>query len=649
MHVLSTAPSSIQLLDDWMTKEVDFKTVKVLTDLGFKQLNDLLFYKYSKPIAQRMMARQDGDDGLLKHYESLEQLDFFASLTALSYLNVIQNQLRQTVEEEAFNWSSKRERAVLFQNLIMIAFTLERWGQYLLRRVPGQTVCSVYVYIKKPISLHDFLIQHIGNYNTLERFALRSISEIEGLYVPMVHHDKLVKGELITALSPYVHHSGINTSRFPSILKLDDFPLVIKKGELLAQGYNMLIVELMKLLRKVPLDHSTVIHKVLEITELFQTGIRTYKAFLKTPYFNEDKFIFILRQHTVELSWSPCEWLFEDLQLTKSEKRIAKGIVNSYLTRISMSRRERSIFLKQILVNESIIDAALFEYLASMEVGLENTNITAIQFLVNSHPILVGNPSLKGLIIELLTQEELGVYRLQYALQIAQDLLPAYASTIANWIKNETWLQDKLAIIMETNYHLPPSGANSIAYFGPDMLFGHDANIVNYTLHMINRLNVMIPADQKRFWELRAEATPNLTTRLTAFLDRAGYDGTKASIEAQLNTFSWLKHYVKLYDSFALLTSTHDGIIEKYIRRLSQSMKPTFKEKLVSSPDHGTTYMKPKTVTVQRSSANFPSLDAIAQIRRNHLLKQWVKPVKVMERSQPRETKTVNWFYTRGN
>ena len=165
---------------------------------------------------------------------------------------------------------------------------------------------------------------------------------------------------------------------------------------------------------------------------------------------------------------------------------------------------------------------------------------------------------------------------------------------------------------------------------------------------MLNRLRVMIPEDQKRFWELQGPAASNLVSKLTAFLEHIDCSSS-ARITANLQAFPWLRHYVTLYHSFARMTSTHDGIIEKYIRRLSKSMKPKLKQKLVSSPDHGTTYMKPKSTTVQRPRLRLPSLDTIAQIRRNHLLKEWVKPVKAMEATFSTPTEAVDWFYSRNN
>ena len=58
MDLLNIAPSTIQSLDDWMIKEIDFREVHTATDLGFKHLNDLLFYKYFNTVAQRMMTQK---------------------------------------------------------------------------------------------------------------------------------------------------------------------------------------------------------------------------------------------------------------------------------------------------------------------------------------------------------------------------------------------------------------------------------------------------------------------------------------------------------------------------------------------------------------------------------------------------------------
>ncbi len=112
---------------------------------------------------------------MLRHYEYLVQLDFFTDFTVFQYVDIVQEQLKSRISSRVFSESSKRESAILFQNLTIIAFTLERWAQYVLKHALGQTVREVYLHLETPISIHDFLVQHVGNYNTLERFGFQSM------------------------------------------------------------------------------------------------------------------------------------------------------------------------------------------------------------------------------------------------------------------------------------------------------------------------------------------------------------------------------------------------------------------------------------------------------------------------------------------
>ena len=58
------------------------------------------------------------------------------------------------------------------------------------------------------------------------------------------------------------------------------------------------------------------------------------------------------------------------------------------------------------------------------------------------------------------------------------------------------------------------------------------------------------------------------------------------------------------------------------------------KEKLVSSPDHGTTFMQTNSESeLSQSAYNLPSLDAMTKVRIDHLFRHWVKPLKVIRES----------------
>ena len=622
------ANASIYLLDKWIKNIYTLNHVENLEDLSFKQLNDLLFYKNFPQFKKHIENSKNGDDFRLLEYELIANKSPFKEFSVHNYFEIVTNRLETLPEFKLLNLCDPCAVDALFQNLIMVAFTVERWGQFLLKNLPGDSVKSIQF---NRMNLDGFIKKKIPNYNTLGSFAITSISEVEGVTYK-IPKQNVLQTHKVTSYSAYSSYD-INTSqspnRFPSILKLDDFPLLIKKGELLAQAYNHCLLELMELLKTHHLKDQLVLDTVTEITQLFKIGIQLYRDFLKSPYFNEAKFIYILRQHTVELSQSPATIILEDFKLSSQEKSRFKGFLDHYLSRQFLNLKERNLFVKQILKNEGIINPFLETYLNLFSEKLDSS---ALDIILHQDEFNKGNDLLKFLLKELLTKSIIGEYRIRYAMTLLKEIAPEHSILIQQKLDSENWAKDILAKIKNTPYFLPPSGANSIAYYGPDVILGNSPKIPNYNIHMINRVNVMLAIDQERFWHFEPFKSNNLEVLLTQELSlmKISIHGNLSAdqIKEHLLENPWLATYIALFDSFSLLTSTHDGIIEKYIRKLGKKMPSKEKKQLVSNPDHGTTYMQPEANTEKKFTLDLPSLNLIAEIRRNHLFKNWVRPLK---------------------
>ena len=76
----------------------------------------------------------------------------------------------------------------------------------------------------------------------------------------------------------------------------------------------------------------------------------------------------------------------------------------------------------------------------------------------------------------------------------------------------------------------PPSGANSVAFYVPDMLLGIGRQVRGYGIHMLDRLPVMSDGDQERFWRIETARSADLSRILCEQID--GHD---AGCEQQLD------------------------------------------------------------------------------------------------------------------
>jgi Ca2+-binding EF-hand superfamily protein len=634
----------IEKLDNWMIQEVDLSKVNRLSDLGFKQLNDLIFYKHFPQFRENLdTIKTKGDDALMLRYASIIELPRLKDFDVAEYILLIEKHLKQLPTQLEVQSCQESYTKVLFQNLVIITFTLERWGQFVLRNKPGATVRSVTISESK-VSLHKYLKDKLGNYNTIASFALTSTSETNGMYYPNFGNNSKVVGEKFLSQSSYSDYNFKhmqNISRFPSIMKLDSFMILIKKGEIVSYAYNNGLFDLMSKLKTHKLSDSVILQKVKEISYCFKISVASFFEFFKDPFFNESKFILILRQLTVELNVSPATTILSDIALSTHEKIRFKGFLDHYLVKNAMSSEERIVYVEQILKNEGVdsikIKNLIRHYISSRLPAKKNEVIN----LLNAYTTTSDRELLLSLICELIDGDEIGIYRLKYSLSLFKKIAPRLEVFLIEKMSDESWLEKKLNKIRQLDYYLAPSGANSVAFYGPDVILGHAEHFPNYSIHMLNRLNVMIPDDQYRFWNLENYKTNNLFSllhkHLTALPDipKEVFSGEDSNSSDKITTvlinYPYLAPYVDLYESFAALASAHNASVERFIRRVGRKMDKVEKEKLVSSPDHGTTFMQPSSESeLKQATYNLPSLDKMTEIRKNHIFVQWIKPLKAL-------------------
>lgn len=639
--------NNIEEFDNWMIKQIDFLNVNNVSDLGFKQLNDLIFYK-NFPQFQVSLDTEStkGDDALLLQYNSIVDLPTIKDFDVANYILLIQKHLNPLPTQFEVQSCQENYKSVLFQNLVIITFTLERWGQFVLRNKPGATVRTVAI-SKEKVSLHKYLKDELGNYNTIASFALTSTSETNGMYFPNFGNNSDEAPKIFlsqSAYSDYKFKHKQNISRFPSIMKLDSFMILIKKGELVSYAYNHGLFDLMSKLKTHKLSDSVVLQKVKEISYCFRISVASFFEFFKDPFFNESKFILILRQLTVELSESPSTTILSDLALSSHEKIRYKGFLDHYLMKKAMSSKERIVYVEQILKNEGVCSIKirnLIHHHISSSLPAKKIEINS---LLIAHNTISDKELLLSLICELINENEIGIYRLKYALSLFKKITPRLEVFLNERMSDEDWLKKKLNEIRQLDYYLAPSGANSVAFYGPDVILGHAEKFPNYYIHMLNRLNVMIPDDQKRFWEIENYKTNNLLSLLQRHLSELpdipkevlSDDNSKNSIKIIkiLIKYPYLAAYVDLYESFAALASAHNASVERFVRRVGKTMDKLEKEKLVSSPDHGTTFMQPSSESeLEQAAYNLPSLDKMSKVRASHFFHSWVRIVKSLRES----------------
>ncbi|MBK9074754.1 MAG: hypothetical protein IPL77_07175 [Flavobacteriales bacterium] len=180
------AEISIEQFDKWMLEEPDLSSASEIAELGFKQLNDMLLYKWV-PEYRDWVVRDfsDRDDARILEYDKVRDRSVVQQLDVHAYLNAVQTRLSTLPDLQFLERCASAYRDVIIQDLITVAFAVERWGQSLLQNTPGYTVRHLNIGTVG-IPLHDYLIREVGNYNTLGRFALRSTSLVTGVWVPQM-------------------------------------------------------------------------------------------------------------------------------------------------------------------------------------------------------------------------------------------------------------------------------------------------------------------------------------------------------------------------------------------------------------------------------------------------------------------------------
>jgi hypothetical protein len=638
----------IEELDNWMIQEVDFSKVNRLSELGFKQLNDLIFYKHFPQFRENLdTIKTKGDDALMLRYGSIVDLPTIKDFDVAEYILLIEKRLKQLPTQLEVQSCQESYTKVLFQNLVIISFTIERWGQFVLRNKPGATVRSVTISQSK-VSLHMYLKDKLGNYNTIATFALTSTSETNGMYYPTFGNNSRIGGEIILSQSSYSNYNFKHTqniSRFPSIMKLDSFMTLIKRGEIVSYAYNNGLFDLMSKLKTHKLSDSVILQKVKEISYCFKISVASFFEFLKDPLFNESKFILILRQLTVELNLCPATTILSDVALSTHEKIRFKGFLNHYLVKNAMSSEERILYVEQILKNEGVDSSEIENFIRHYISSRLPAKKTEVINLLNAYTTTSDKELLLNLICELIEGDEIGIYRLKYSLSLFKKIAPRLEAFLIEKMSDESWLEKKLNKIRQLDYYLAPSGGNSVAFYGPDVILGHAEHFPNYSIHMLNRLNVMIPDDQKRFWQFENYKTTNLFSLLHKHLSELPDipkelflnedSNSSVRITKVLIKYPYLAAYVDLYESFAALASAHNASVERFIRRVGRKMDTVEKEKLVSSPDHGTTFMQPSSESeLEQAAYNLPSLDKMTEIRTSHFFNSWVRPLKSLRESR---------------
>ena len=87
--------NKIEEFDNWMIQEIDFSKVNSPSDLGFKQLNDLIFYKHFPQFRENIdTITTKGDDALLLQYDSIVDLPTLKDFDVAEYILLIEKRLK---------------------------------------------------------------------------------------------------------------------------------------------------------------------------------------------------------------------------------------------------------------------------------------------------------------------------------------------------------------------------------------------------------------------------------------------------------------------------------------------------------------------------------------------------------------------------
>ncbi len=593
-----------------MVRRPCLTTSYAIEELGFGQLNDLLLVLHFPEMAREFFDSSLDDERQLVQLLHLTRRPPFRDFGADLFICEVEKRIKELSSQWAF-WKEKEGYSgPIIANLCWIAFAVERWGQAVLRRRPGSVVRSLELG-NGGETVHEFLVKRLGNYNTLEHFAIRGIGTVESIRRFRFHKGHLISSSWKETASPYkklVPHADVSISRFPSTLDMLPFLEVIKKGEMAAQVYNDQAIALVDVILREGL-HS---EKALDLASGVSLGLRIAKQaiidFLATEGFTTTKFIYVLRQFTVELDESPADVLLQHFTLEAHERILAKGFLNHYLQHGGYDERSSGLRIWEWLRNEGAdmpsAGVWIAQFCCANSRARRQLVVDALRGVRSKGRSTL--PILENAVLELLAGGEEWRWRLTYALKLFKLLIPRVANAAAVVSDDVRLLRDIQNKLEASEYTLPPSGANSLAFFGGDVLVGVVDEVPNYRTHLLNRLPIMIRNDQRRFWRLIGTDFVGLPRLIQSHL--LG----KPLREAR----EQYRPYLEIIHTLADLSKAHNASVEKFLRRVAQQMMHRTKERLLSSPDHGTTFMQPtrRDVAVDDRLA-LPSINRLNEAR----------------------------------
>lgn len=626
----------IKAFDDWIINKPDDDACISFPaspdQLSFGQLNDLLLYRHHPDFIEQAKLRYGppADNHFILRYTQLSDKPLFKRFNVNDFIRILQKRIRQLPDITQFKYAEVAHLKAMQQNLVVLAFSAERWSQQVLSNPPGTAVKKLITFTAD-YSLHQYLSDALGNYNTLAQFALASVSSVQAIYHPHWTGQSFVPDVTTHYPSFYDGYDRIHQrhgQRFPSTMDLSAFPTLIKKGELISYVYNEKLLTLNESVTKNGLANARSLGLCREITLLFKLATYLYTEFHRDPLFNDSKFIHVLRQYTIALDKSPGAILLDRIELSPAVRAEALGFIDHYLVRRRLEVRERELFVTQILLNEGMPEQDVSTCVEKWFTDAMNLSDADFEFHSKANAG-VSRAILKSVCEELVREDKLGLARLRYTLALLQ-LNKPHISKALPIPKTELCLNNMLAAIHRSTYQLVPSGANSVAYFGPDAVLGAARHIPNYLIHMVNRLTVMTDDDAIRFWRLQNSKNQTMLNKIQQLVSQAERQVAlpETAIEQQLLTMPFLADYVDLFEAFAQLGRSHNGTINRYVRNVDKKMSQKDKAALVSSPAHGTTYILPDQIKgAESQSSLLPTLDLFSTIRSQHTLLGYVKPL----------------------
>ncbi|MBK9074755.1 MAG: hypothetical protein IPL77_07180 [Flavobacteriales bacterium] len=431
----------------------------------------------------------------------------------------------------------------------------------------------------------------------------------------------------------------------PSILELDSFLAFMKRGELANCAYNHSLLRMREAIQTRGLSDQGAIDHARSATLLFASMTTAFREFFAYRGFSEAKFIYLMRQMTVELSSSPASWLLKGLEFSSVERIRYKAFLDHYLIRTQLTANERMLFMSDVMKNEGVwneqIEKLSFAYLLRDEPGAREALLAEIEVVSADRR----DGFLAPMLAELVETGTLGPKRLKYTLALFVRLGPALAQYFTPLMRDDAWLGECLSALRDSDYAVAPSGANSMAFYGPDSVLGYQNRIANYRIHILNRLPVMQTVDQAYFWEHQSVRDvgiePTWETWIAEALEDLSDSGSAALNEVSPERITeallrkpWLSVYVDLFDWYGRFATSHNGSVQKYVRNVAKGMPEHEKMKLTSRPDHGTTFMNPDSVSAAAEAVyDLPSIHTLTSIRKNHPLKDWTQPLAALRSS----------------